>query len=476
MKKTIKKISFLLFGLMIVSCSDSMEEYLESNMLEKQFLESKIGNHVSYDNIVALCKGQNSITRHDTDNSFDINCIVNDDNDTLLYVCGKQEGGWTIYSSDTRVPAIIAQSDEGSFELLMQNENAKAWIESIAEDMRIIKSLDDDKLNFSEEEIERNKSFWSSISSPDRYVKKMLKQNTTRGIGDDIVFEPSGHYELAYSRTYSEVYDSISRLTTTNWHQNYPYNECCPYKVDSLTRAPAGCVAIAGAQMLYFLHNHLGVPETAPSQAYCNSTINAYPNYDWLQYDYNSSIWSQMNSNGYCAAPFIANIGCLLGMMYDDLGGEASVGDLVNVFAAYGITSTYSSYDTNVVRTSLYGGVPILLAAETLQQRINGNGQQTGVHVFIADRYKRTRNVTENCYEWVWDFIPPDGGPLTLVPETYVYTYSSPEITMIGMNWGWDGSYNIPSEWYSLTGDWIKLEYNFNTSRRMIYNFHITNN
>jgi hypothetical protein len=149
-----------------------MEEYLESNMLEKQFLESKIGNHVSYDNIVALCKGQNSITRHDTDNSFDINCIVNDDNDTLLYVCGKQEGGWTIYSSDTRVPAIIAQSDEGSFELLMQNENAKAWIESIAEDMRIIKSLDDDKLNFSEEEIERNKSFWSSILSPDKYVKK----------------------------------------------------------------------------------------------------------------------------------------------------------------------------------------------------------------------------------------------------------------------------------------------------------------
>ena len=55
MKKTIKKISFLLFGLMIVSCSDSMEEYLESNMLEKQFQESKMGNHVTYENIVTLC-------------------------------------------------------------------------------------------------------------------------------------------------------------------------------------------------------------------------------------------------------------------------------------------------------------------------------------------------------------------------------------------------------------------------------------
>jgi hypothetical protein len=451
-----------------------MEEYLESNMLEKQFLESKIGNHVSYDNIVALCKGQNSITRHDTDNSFDINCIVNDDNDTLLYVCGKQEGGWTIYSSDTRVPAIIAQSDEGSFELLMQNENAKAWIESIAEDMRIIKSLDDDKLNFSEEEIKRNKQFWKSISSSDEFVKEMLKQNTTRGIGDDIVFEPSGHYELAYSRTYSEVYDSIGRLTNTNWHQNEPYNSCCPYLLENGDRAPAGCVTIAGAQMLFFLHNHFNVPETAPSQGYCYGNINDYPNYNWSQYDYNSTIWSQMNSDGYYAAPFIADIGRRLNMRYDNLGGDASVGDLVNVFAAYGITSTYSSYDSNAVRTSLLGGIPVILCAWFAQQRSN-NPTLIG-HTFIADRYKRERIVTENSYEWVWDFIPPDGGPLSLVPDEVVYTYSSPEITMIGMNWGWGSSYNIHSEWYSLTGDWIKDGDNFNINRHMIYNFHVTNN
>lgn len=475
MKKTIKNLSFLLFGLMIVSCSDSTEEYLESNMLEKQSLESKIGNHVSYDNIVALCKGQNGITRHNTDNSFDVNCIVSDYNDTLLYVCGKQDGGWIIYSSDTRVPAIIAQSDEGSFELLMQNENAKAWIESIAEDMRIIKSLDDDKLNFSEEEIERNKSFWSSISSPDKYVKKMLKQNTTRGIGDDIVFEPSGHYELAYSRTYSEVYDSISRLTTTNWRQTYPYNSCCPYLLDNVLRAPAGCVAFAGGQMLYFLHNHLGVPETAPSQGYCYGNINDYPNYNWSQYDYNSTIWSQMIQTDSCAAPLLADIGRRLNMQYDGDGGDVSAEDLVNnVFAPYGISCTYSSYDTNTVRTSLFGGIPVILCAWYTEQRSN-NPTLIG-HTFIADRYKRERIVTENCYEWVWDFIPPDGGPLTLVPETYVYTYSSPEITMIGMNWGWGDYYNISSEWFSLTGDWIKDGDNLNINRHMIYNFHVTNN
>jgi hypothetical protein len=476
MKKTIKKISFLLFGLMIVSCSDSTEEYLEGNMLEKQFQGTKMGNHVTYENIVTLCKGQKGITRSGTDSAFDIDCIVNDENDTLLYVCGKQEGGWTIYSSDTRVPAIIAQSDEGTFEMLMQNDNAKAWIESIAEDLRIIKSLDDDKLNFSEEEIKRNKQFWRSISSSDEFVKEILKQNTTRGIGDNIVFEPSGHYELVESTTYSEVYDSISRLTTTNWHQDSPYNEYCPYLLDDETHAPAGCVAIAGAQMLYFLHYHFGVPETAPSGAYCYSNISLYPNYIWAQYNYNSTIWDTMNSYySTDAAPLIADVGRRVNMEYGENGSGAVTSSLVNnVFAPYGISCTYSDYNVDGLKSSLLDGIPVVLSARSLKPT---NVFESVGHCFITDRYKRTRVVTRNEYEWIWDFVPPEGGPLPLVPGEVEYIYSSPLISMIGMNWGW--GYNPSAEWFSLTGDWYKmingLPYNFNISRHMIYNFHVAN-
>ena len=110
------------------------------------------------------------------------------------------------------------------------------------------------------------------------------------------------------------------------------------------------------------------------------------------------------------------------------------------------------------------------------------NSNESG-HAFIADRYRRSRTVTVNYYSWVWDYIPP----LTPVPdmeEKIEYTYSAPTITMIGMNWGWFipfyATYNPNNEWFSLTGDWIihgdSTDYNYNITRKMIYNFHPVNN
>ena len=475
MKTKIEYLFILLLGTIIASCSDSTEEYLESNLLEKQFQGIKTDNHVAYNDIVALCKGQKGITRSSTNSTFNIDCIVSDENDTLLYVYSKPEGGWTIYSSDTRVPAIVAQSDEGTYEDIMKNENAKIWIESIAEDMRIIKSLDDDILNFSKEDIERNKLFWTSISSPDTFVKQLLKQNSTR-IPDD-PFIPEGHWVLMCSTTYSQVYDSISRQTTTDWHQNYPYNVYCPYLLDNVYHAPAGCVAIAGAQMLYFLHSQFGVPETAPSSATINSNINDYPNYDWLQYNYNATIWNTMNSNySTDAAPLIADVGRRVGMLYGTNNSSAYTSDLVdNVFAPYGISCTYSDYNVSNLKSSLLSGIPVLLSAQAYDPT---NLYNTIGHCFITDRYKRTRTVTEIHYQWVWNALPEESGPLPMIPDKVEYTYSSPEISMIGMNWG--GGNNPPGEWFSLTGDWYKIidniPYNFNISRHMIYDFHVTNN
>ena len=60
------------------------------------------------------------------------------------------------------------------------------------------------------------------------------------------------------------------------------------------------------------------------------------------------------------------------------------------------------------------------------------------------------------------------------------YTYSSPIITWIGMNWGWGWPYNNIDEWYSITSDWIieteNETYNYNINRHMIYSFHVANN
>jgi hypothetical protein len=429
-------------------------------------------NKVNLSDILTLIHGQNVGTRFSAQGTPDVECIMHNYSDTMLFVNKIQGGGWTIYSSDTRVPAIVAQSDSGSFDELMKVEGAKLWIQSIAEDMAIIKNLPDEKLNFTEREIACNKAFWESISHPDEYVKENLLQGTRAVIKDSILI--TGHYEFRYSTSYSEVYDSISRMTDTNWKQGSPYNLYCPLKsTGNGEHAPAGCVAIAGAQMLYFLHEHYEVPATAPSEAYCNGDINSYT---WDQTNYTSDIWDYMNTNGSYAAPFIANVGRRLNMDYGDSGSQAYTSDLVNnVFLPYGISCTYANYDTTILKNSLIKDMPVLLDARSTYTSSTGT-EKVG-HAFIADRYKRTRIVTKNYYEWVYDSYPPYT-PIPMVSEKIEYVYSSPNITMIGFNWGWGESYNNTKEWFSLTGDWIcggETSYNWNINRHMIYNFQVIN-
>ena len=450
-----------------------MQEYaVVDDLNNSEQTESDRSHYVSKSDIAALLRAQSNSTRAASDCEDDIICFEDDKHDTLLYACNKADGGWIVYASDTRVPAIIAESPSGTFSEAMENEAAYVWLQTIAEDIKVIKSLSDDKLNFSAEEIENNKAFWKSISSPDEYMKeKNAKEgpNETRGLP-----MATGHYELVNTISHWENYDSIPRLTTTNWHQNAPFNIYCPYKSGSSSEhAPAGCVAIAGAQMLYFLHNKFGVPETAPSEAYVVGHVGSP--HAGIQYNYTSTIWDDMTTNDSCAAPLIADVGRRVDMDYGNNSSGANTEDLVDdVFAPYGISCTYSSYNADTLCAKLSLMIPVILRARAEENR------GTVGHAFIADRYKRAKLITENVYWWVWDTIPP-GVPL-LPPDTLEIIErdtSSARIRMIGMNWGW-GSYYNNDEFYTLTGDWINHRrtdsLNWNIDRKMIYNFKVINN
>ena len=478
-----KRYFIPLFFLVITSCSDSIQEDLTNKMAEIQNVSGTDSHFVSYSDVAALTKAESTSTRASSNATAEIKCITgNKTNDTLLYVCQKQEGGWTVYSSDTRVPAIVAQSDGGSFDDLMKIEGAKLWIQSIADDMAAIRQLDDDKLNFTREEIKDNKAFWESISSPDEFVKKMLKESATRGGGmldpnlefDSLFYD--GHWELRFIDTYTQVYDSIPRLTNTDWHQGNPYNAYCPLKSNNSGRAPAGCAAIAAAQMLYYLNDKWGVPAKAPSEAYCNGNIYNYHN-NWNQYNYTSNIWNNMNlPNDSSSAPLIANIGKRLGMEYHNDHSRADFEDLPgDVFAPYRISCIYTdNFNSKIgqLRSSLLSGIPVILRAWS-------NVANAG-HFFIADRYKRTRTVTAFYYIFVFDSWPPFT-PIPAIDEQVTYSYSSPVINMIGMNWGEGDWYYNSHGYFSLTGDWYygnvgSNPCNWNIDRMMIYGFSAINN
>ena len=85
------------------------------------------------------------------------------------------------------------------------------------------------ELTFSSEEIAANRQVWSET-----------------GLSKDV---EEGHWAVTVS---SQVFisDSISHMTP-HWDQNAPYNAYCPLRSDSNNnRAPAGCVAIAAAEVL----------------------------------------------------------------------------------------------------------------------------------------------------------------------------------------------------------------------------------
>ena len=464
-------------ALILFSCTDSMQEYSAMDDLNNSVQTEPDRSHfVSKSDIAALLRAQSNSTRAASDCEDDIICFEDDKHDTLLYACNKTDGGWIVYASDTRVPAIIAESPTGTFSEAMENEAGHVWLLTIAEDLKVIKRLSDNKLKFSAEEIENNKAFWKSISSPDEYVKeKLAKEGFNETRGHPLL--PTGHYELVSTTSFWGQSLPIPRMTTTDWHQNAPFNNYCPYKSDnSWDHAPAGCNAIAAAQMLYFLHNKFGVPATAPSQAYVFGHVGD-PDYNWSQYNYTSTIWNDMRLDASYAAPLIADVGRRVQMSYgNNSSGSHAFFLPTTVFEPYGISCNYLhniNYNVDSLKMSLKrDSIPVILIAQASLDTT------TVGHAFIADRYKCSGYITRHTYQWVWDVIPP-GSMIPMYPDIVEDDVTLAEINMIGMNWGWGSSYNN-AEFYTLTGDWINHNdidlLNWNINREMICNFKVMNN
>lgn len=468
-------ILIIIISLFMNSCTDLFEPEVTTDNHGTRSSESECliknkdsSNIVTHSDIQALLARNNSPINARSKDQMKIHSITNEEGDTLLYLCSKLRGGWTLYSSDKRVPMVVGESDEGSLEDLMKNDIAQIWIKTISQDMLNIRKSSDNDLNFTIAEIEENRSFWIQNSTPDEYIKDKLDTHhyvkidttTTRPL------IPNGHYEYYSSSTYREVYDSIPRLTTTNWHQGSPYNKYCPYKTVGFGRAPAGCVAISCAQMMYFLHDKYGIPRTAPSEAYCYGNVDSN-DYDWSQTNYTEEVWYEMGYSGTAAAPLIADIGRRVNMKYGNVSSGASTEDLVDyVFAPYGISGVYTSYNTDILKSNLSNGLPVIISAYSQ----SSDGNFVG-HSFLIDRYMRSREVVMTACRWVYDNVP-ENTLLPHVPDNVTYTYKSPIIDKIGMNWGWSNS-GDNGGWFSLTGDWyvngVNQQYNYNIKRNMIY-------
>lgn len=405
-----------------------------------------------------------------------------DSSQTLFYILNFDKG-WEVVAADKRVQASLAYGDSGEFTMDCDNEPMKFWMNMLADGVLQTRSNKDvDTSSFSaaeksdlEERRKANVDFWNSIS--------LTKQNSegTRlipiiGPVENII---GGLYHYVVDvETTTEVVQ-YGPLLETKWGQHFPWNIYCPLKSGGTTeRAPAGCVPVAAAQMLYYLQDHYNITDAyIPTTAVCQGSVNGYVRF----FDnYSNTAWSNMACSyvGYvdatpqeqATAILIAYMGSLLGseLTYGNNGTRSDMMKLPDyVFDKFGITcSSTTDYDSDIIIENIKDELPVMLrGAESL---LFGSG-----HAWIADGYKRTTTTT---VVYTATFSSPQTQPfidmLTREDANLIQRFTNTS-ELVHMNWGWNGTYNgfysfLPENWETSNGHY---EYNI----KMLYDFNYTN-
>lgn len=375
--------------------------------------------------------------------------------------------GFEILSADKRSPIPLVCNYEQPLDIEKSNEAFLCHLDCLAEEVFV--SLNSPKwLNESDQETKEKMmsslEFWSMVNAEEEFI------NSHSGVGKGSPFIlPPGHWELVQSTSREEVYDSIPHLTSTHWHYDLPYKYYCPYDTIGGVKCGAGCLAVAAAQMLYYLHGKLGVPAESPTTGSCtgyvynNSYVQTFSNYS-------STSWSFMYPSYdpfHNVACLMGDVGKKLGMHYQTTNSYAYTDSLVDrVFLPYGIYCTYSSsYNGSVIASSLLNEMPVLCAGSRLVER----GLKMG-HAFLVDSYKRSRTATDNIYEWVPDSLE-NGSVMPWVPRQLETVYSSPYVSHYRMNWGAGICLN-DDYWCSMDGMWeFDPNHIYCYDREMIYGF-----
>ena len=393
--------------------------------------------------------------------------------DSLLdYYIFNFENGWQIISADKRGPIVLANSQEGAFIPSEINPGIQTWIDMLADDIAYRRYCPNDyysRLDKNGEDCEMySLNTWKAITADSVFISSSIPITKEHGL------TPNGHYELDYSYVTVEVNTVLTHLLSTIWHQDYPFNEFIPFKSGSTTeRCPAGCVTIAAAQVLYYLHYFLGYPIYSPASGYC---IGDRHSFNMFFYNYLSTPWSNMflssDPYGY-AALMIGDIATHVVQSFGDTGTSGKFIKIHNsAFPFYGIDSSCQySYDSDIVYNNLRDSLPVLFTGHHI------NIEEVAGHTFVIDGYDDEVTVTHYVYTWVLDPLPEPGGgdpemPVPILPPIMPeeIVVSSPVVKHFYLNWGYG---SIDNAQYATNGCWTHGNNCYQYLRKMIYDYEV---
>ncbi len=397
------------------------------------------------------------LSRHLPESLIDreiISIQVVEEDSPLMYVLNFEDG-WAIMSSDMDKPSVIAYNEVGHF----------------------------DPDNIDNPELE----FWFEMRKNDlKFTGERLEQASFRRPGESprLNMRYWWVFEVTSETVQTTIIDHVDHLMSTTWGQGYPWNYKCPYGYNVnygyWSICPTGCVAVAMAQIMYYLHGYIGKPTGLYEDV---GYYNRYDTTSFYRSSYvdPSSRWSSMalnkNQSGTdYVGDFMLDIGNRVGMHYFFDGSGATTS--ASHYSYYGIDCNEASFSDTLVVNSLDNGLPVMIDADH--------------HAWVIDGYYKTIKTTYRSGTWhrIYAEVPdPEIEYAYTIPEYAVYniypniydgqvmteTFSRPENYYL-MNWGWDDTpaqVNYNNGHYSMGSDsWNVGNLNFTSSGYIFYGFN----
>ena len=305
----------------------------------------------------------------------------------------------------------------------------------------------------------------------------------------DDVLGPRSIWTLISTSLVAEGDSVQNHLTRTSWGQTDPWNIRAPYGSSAMTyHCPTGCVPVAIAQMLYYLHQKEGVPYSAYGDCYTQQYVPdpvapgveiplILQSSDVTFYSPSSTNWDNMamsrtdTTKSFAAvSALMVQIGVLLPAMYFAHRTSAYASSIAPVFQQhFSINCTgQQTVDMDIIADQIYSAqMPVILC-------VSESSYQTA-HAVIVDAFKQHYQVFEKVYRAPRPF-PLDDPFVQGGPSLDLYEYKTEYETVVsnryvGMNWGFEDSYTNES-WFSADVISWPMGFLYDTLDYMVYGFY----
>ena len=379
---------------------------------------------------------------------------------TLLYIVNYADDKWEIISADKRTPMIIA-SGEGYFKPDTTENGSMFYLNMIAE--QVLKIRQNDTIY---ETGFQNILKWSEISK-----QPLILLDTQKNISE---------YLYPIDSRSSQNTAQIGPLLYTQWGQsghNDMYNLYCPFKVSPPTeRVPAGCVAVAGAQVLHYLYKTLNTKVFMPNFANCNGNFKNYSQ-EFSPFCNNFFIRdiplnkADTTKDKKYTSIFLAWIGNTIGIEYGNDVSTARTLSLSKIFDLYKVDYSYSdSLNVQIAINSIKNEMPIIVSGQKMGTKSDGT-EKIG-HCWVIDGYKSiTTKTTHFFYLSPYELSQEEISALTISDSNYK-TVTNSTVEYFNMNWGWSGNHDGLFLISANNWDPIKpIDSPYDRTIRMIYEF-----